>query len=112
MEEEQGGETEVPKRQETFLALDRSFSFKKIIRRIHLWLGLASGLVVFVVSLSGCIYVFQQQIFEASHRKVLFVRPGARTLSLSSLWARAQAEMGDSFPVSTAGIYNDPARSW
>lgn len=35
---------------------------KKVIRKIHLWLGLASGLVVFIVSLTGCIYVFQEEI--------------------------------------------------
>ena len=35
---------------------------KKLIRKIHLWLGLASGLVVFLVSITGCIYVFEQEI--------------------------------------------------
>ena len=35
---------------------------KRIIRKIHLWLGLASGLVVFLVSITGCIYVFEQEI--------------------------------------------------
>lgn len=32
---------------------------------LHLWLGLASGLVVFIVSLTGCIYVFQTEIKNA-----------------------------------------------
>src|SRR5690606_13563134 len=36
--------------------------FKKAIRKIHLWLGLASGLVVFIVSITGAIYVFQEEI--------------------------------------------------
>jgi uncharacterized iron-regulated membrane protein len=36
--------------------------FKKIIGKLHLWLGLASGLVVFIVSITGCIYVFEQEI--------------------------------------------------
>jgi len=35
---------------------------KKIIGQIHLWLGLTSGLVVFIVALTGCIYVFEEEI--------------------------------------------------
>ncbi len=35
---------------------------KKLIRKIHLWLGLSSGLVVFIVSVTGCLYVFQEEI--------------------------------------------------
>ncbi len=37
-------------------------TFKKAIGQIHLWLGLASGIIVFIVSITGCIYVFQQEI--------------------------------------------------
>lgn len=36
--------------------------FKKAIRQIHLWLGLISGLIVFIVSITGCIYVFETEI--------------------------------------------------
>jgi len=32
--------------------------------KIHLWLGLTSGLVVFVVSITGCLYAFQAEIQE------------------------------------------------
>lgn len=39
-------------------------TIKKIIGKIHLWLGLASGLVVFIVSLTGCLYAFQAEIQE------------------------------------------------
>lgn len=40
------------------------FSFKKIIGKLHLWLGLTSGLVVFIVSITGCIYAFQYELQE------------------------------------------------
>jgi uncharacterized iron-regulated membrane protein len=36
--------------------------FKKAIRQIHLWLGLISGLIVFIVSITGCIYVFETEL--------------------------------------------------
>ncbi|KAA3439935.1 PepSY-associated TM helix domain-containing protein [Rufibacter hautae] len=32
---------------------------------LHLWLGLASGIVVFIVSITGCFYAFQQEIKDA-----------------------------------------------
>ncbi|MFD1820192.1 Uncharacterized iron-regulated membrane protein [Pseudarcicella hirudinis] len=37
-------------------------SFKKITGKLHLWLGLSSGLVVFIVALTGCLYAFQAEI--------------------------------------------------
>lgn len=37
-------------------------TFKKAIGKLHLWLGLTSGLVVFIVAVTGCIYAFQEEI--------------------------------------------------
>jgi uncharacterized iron-regulated membrane protein len=46
--------------------------FKKTILFIHRWLGFISGLVVFIVSITGCIFCFQDEIQDALHnyRKV------------------------------------------
>ncbi|MBK0379761.1 PepSY-associated TM helix domain-containing protein [Mucilaginibacter segetis] len=46
--------------------------FKKVILFFHRWLGLISGLVVFIVSITGCIFCFQDEIQDAlySFRKV------------------------------------------
>jgi uncharacterized iron-regulated membrane protein len=46
--------------------------FKKTILFLHRWLGLISGLVVFIVSITGCIFCFQDEIQDAIHsyRKV------------------------------------------
>jgi uncharacterized iron-regulated membrane protein len=35
---------------------------KKTIRKLHLWLGLASGIILFIVAVTGCIYVFEEEI--------------------------------------------------
>ena len=37
---------------------------RKFIGQVHLWLGLASGLIVVIVSLTGCLYVFEKEIRE------------------------------------------------
>jgi len=47
-------------------------NFKKIILFLHRWLGFISGLVVFIISITGCIFCFQDEIQDAIHsyRKV------------------------------------------
>ncbi len=37
---------------------------KKIIRQIHLWLGLTSGLIVFIVATTGAIWTFESEISD------------------------------------------------
>ena len=36
--------------------------FKKNIRNIHLCLGLSSGIIVFIIAVTGCFYAFQEEI--------------------------------------------------
>jgi uncharacterized iron-regulated membrane protein len=36
--------------------------FRKNIRIAHLWLGLISGLLVFIIAITGCLYAFQEEI--------------------------------------------------
>lgn len=35
---------------------------KKIVGKIHLWLGFGSGLLVFIIAITGCIYAFEREI--------------------------------------------------
>ena len=42
----------------------KKYTFRKFVNDIHLWLGLASGLLLFVVCLSGTIYTFSDEIQE------------------------------------------------
>ncbi|HRP58463.1 PepSY-associated TM helix domain-containing protein [Agriterribacter sp.] len=48
-------------------------TFKKFIGKIHLWLGLSSGLVVLILGITGCILAFELEIrsvTESSFRNV------------------------------------------
>lgn len=88
-------------------------TFKKVIGKLHLWLGLASGLVVFIVALTGCIYVFQKEISEALYQDIFFVQPRtAPVQSLSKLMATAQAAIGKDKPLNFITTYKDPERAW
>lgn len=37
-------------------------NLKKLIGRLHLWLGLGSGIIVFIVSITGAIFAFEKEI--------------------------------------------------
>lgn len=37
-------------------------NLKKWIGKIHLWLGLSSGIIVFIIAITGCLYAFQEEI--------------------------------------------------
>ncbi|WP_445457764.1 PepSY-associated TM helix domain-containing protein [Flavobacterium sp. HNIBRBA15423] len=37
-------------------------TIKKAILKIHLWLGLATGIILFIVAITGCLYAFQEEI--------------------------------------------------
>ena len=42
-------------------------TFKKLILKIHLWLGLASGLIVVILGITGCLYSFEEELRPIVH---------------------------------------------
>lgn len=57
--------------------------FKRISAWLHLWLGLASGIIVIIVSLTGCMYVFENEIKDMIE-DWRFVEPQQRAFLLPS----------------------------
>lgn len=47
--------------------MKKSNRFKKVILKVHEILGLATGVVVLIVSLTGCLWVFQEEIKSFSN---------------------------------------------
>ena len=37
-------------------------SIKKICRKLHLWIGLVTGIIVFIVSMTGALYLFKDEV--------------------------------------------------
>lgn len=44
---------------------DKQKSLKYWFGKAHLWLGLTSGILVFIIAVTGCIYAFQAEISDA-----------------------------------------------
>ncbi|SHL17842.1 Uncharacterized iron-regulated membrane protein [Flavobacterium johnsoniae] len=84
--------------------------FKRVMAWLHLWLGLASGIIVVIVSLTGCIYVFENEIkdFIEDWR---FVEPQEKAFLLpSQLVTIADKKMKDKHAASvTFGEKDDAA---
>jgi uncharacterized iron-regulated membrane protein len=69
-------------------------AFKKISSVLHLWLGLASGMIVFIVSITGAIYVFEREICNTAE-PWRFVNPSGQKLKPSVLYQIAKKTLGD-----------------
>jgi uncharacterized iron-regulated membrane protein len=67
---------------------------KKISSQLHLWLGISSGLVVFIVALTGCVLVFEEELEPVINRSfhVVTVPDNKNRLPLDTLTHLAQAQ--------------------
>lgn len=86
--------------------------FKRSIGKIHLWLGLSSGLIVFIIALTGCIYVFSNEFTNAYRKNDIYITPQEKAISLSKLWKSTQQQLGDSYQISWVNVYNNPTKSY
>jgi uncharacterized iron-regulated membrane protein len=100
--------------------MNASLLFRRWLGRIHLWLGLASGLLVFLISVSGALYAFRDELFDFFHRDKLYLKEeqlasyaNAEHLPLSVLLAKAeQALAGRNAKPEWLTTYSDPRRTW
>ncbi len=85
-------------------------TFKQAVGKLHLWLGLGSGLVVLVVSLTGAIFTFQDEIRDATEPWRWVAAPAHGALLPPS---RLQAGALAAHPGTTASwtTYYGPGRS-
>ncbi|MEM6845385.1 MAG: PepSY-associated TM helix domain-containing protein [Bacteroidota bacterium] len=85
-------------------------TLKILIGKIHLWLGLTSGLVVFVVSLTGCLWVFQDELCPLFYADRMFIEVSASTerLPVANLIDRAEAVLGNQYTAERMHYPNVP----
>ncbi|MBL0743519.1 PepSY-associated TM helix domain-containing protein [Chryseolinea lacunae] len=79
---------------------------KKAIGKIHLWLGLLSGLVVFIISVTGCIYVFEDEIKALVYhdRETISISADGIRKPLSELLQRAEQAAGEGHPIQSIEV--------
>jgi uncharacterized iron-regulated membrane protein len=65
--------------------------FRRSLLKVHQWVGLAAGLFLVVIAVSGSALVFENEIDRALHPSTSFVTPGAAPLPIGTLAARVSA---------------------
>ena len=84
-------------------------NFRQLTGKIHLWLGLASGLVIFIVCLTGSIYTFRAQIENAlNYKKVHVESRNAPFISLDTIHQKLEKS---GIKVAQIILYGKPGRS-
>ncbi|AZA72411.1 PepSY-associated TM helix domain-containing protein [Chryseobacterium indoltheticum] len=90
-------------------------AYKKWAGKLHLWFGLSVGLIIFIVSLSGTMYVFKDEIQNQLRKDVLFVKTETATqkpLSVEVLKEKITLELNEKYPVSSVEIPLDKSKSY
>lgn len=97
------------------MAINNRSKINKVITWLHLWLGLVTGIVVVIVSVTGCLFVFQTEISNLVYKKEFFVTPphtGVRTLPMHVLAQKARTALGETHAPNYITAYADPGRAW
>ncbi len=97
------------------MPINKKSKVNNVITWLHLWLGLISGIIVVVVSITGCLFTFQKEISSWVHADEFFVSPPTKAavpLPLSELKQAAQRTLGANHVVNYVTTYTDPDRAW
>lgn len=83
--------------------------------KLHLWLGLSVGIIVFIVSLTGTLYVFKDEIQGILRKDAMYVKAESITpvpLSIAVLKEKISSEIREKVPISSVEMYLDKNRSY
>ncbi|WP_026729052.1 PepSY-associated TM helix domain-containing protein [Flavobacterium denitrificans] len=89
-------------------------AFKNFIKKVHLWLGLASGLIVIILGITGCLYVFEEELRPIVHQYYFVEHVKTKKLPVSQLIQIAEEANAKTHPnqkLSGARIINDDKRT-
>lgn len=91
-------------------------SIKKILRKltndIHLWLGIISGLVLFIVCLTGTIYTFHNEVDEIMNKEKYVIATPSQVQPIHIDKLVQQLQESKNSKVTRIEIPQDPQRSY
>ena len=92
---------------------EKSFSIRKLFGKIHLWLGLLSGIILFFVCLSGTIFTFRFDIDKILYPSQFYINFADNTKCLpidsiaSTLEKKYNAKLADiTIPVDKKSVWD------
>ena len=92
--------------------IKKQFSWRKLFNDIHLWMGIASGIILFLVCLSGTLYTFRTEVEEMLEPSKYQVElpEGAKRLTVEEMVTSVRQELGGS--VAYVEIPEDESRAY
>ncbi|SHG21731.1 PepSY-associated TM helix domain-containing protein [Chryseobacterium sp. OV279] len=86
---------------------------KKWSAKLHLWFGLSVGIIVFIVSLTGTLYVFKDEIQNSLRKEDMYVKETTVSpISIAILKEKVSLELNEKFPVNAVEISLDKNKSY
>ena len=79
--------------------------FKKQVRFLHKWLGLISGLIVFIISITGCIFCFHDEIKDITRKEWRLVEPQNKPFLLPSALQESAKKLFPKYKQSMVSYY-------
>ncbi|MCF0055996.1 PepSY domain-containing protein [Dyadobacter sp. CY356] len=87
------------------------YTFRKLVNDLHLWVGLPSAIILFIMCLTGTIYAFRVDITHFLDTDKFTITPGNRSLMpLASLTAKVEAEIKGK--ISNIQIPENKSEAW
>lgn len=63
----------------------KKHTFRKLINDLHLWLGIGSGIILFIVCISGCILAFETELVLLFDKKDHYSKKEAKPIPFETL---------------------------
>lgn len=79
--------------------------FKKQVRFLHKWLGLVSGLIVFIISITGCLFCFHDEIKDITRKEWRLVEPQNKPFIVPSALQQSAKKLLPKYKQSMVSYY-------
>lgn len=94
----------------------RKWTFKKLIGKLHLWFGLVIGILVFIISITGALYVFKDEIQNSLRKDAIYHGEHdiqhKTPLSFSVLEQKVNAQTKEPYPIHWVEVPLDKSKSY
>lgn len=86
---------------------------KKIIRKIHLWLSVPTGIIITLICFSGAMLVFEKEITESLRPELYFVGEAkGQAMPFEELMEKVEATLPDSVSITGVTVFPDSTRTY
>ena len=86
---------------------------KKVLKKIHLWLSVPTGIVITLVCFSGAMLAFEKEITEAIKPELYFVKDAkGEPIPMQQLMEKVEETLPDSVSISGVTVFADSTRTY